>query len=130
MRTISPTPGRIVWVFGCSDDPQPFAAIVTYVHNDHLINVAAFEASGHHRPLEKVPLWQPGEGNADGGVHAEWMPYQIGQAAKAELDEAPTGQLQGLKAVGLAGDPESAQQLAGPGAPDTSTQTEPQPAAG
>lgn len=86
---IRPTPGRIVWIFGWrpasgepGDDSQPLAAIVTYVHNDRLINVAAFEPNGHHRPLKNVRLWQPGEADSDGGAHAEWMPYQIGQAAK------------------------------------------------
>lgn len=90
---IRPTVGRVVWFYPGNDDvhssfqhnedEEPLAAIITKVHNDHLINLAVFDAGGHHWPTGSVILVQDGE-KKPGTRYATWMPYQIGQAKKEE----------------------------------------------
>lgn len=89
---IKPTIGRVVWYWKNIDesltvDAQPCAALVTFVHNDELVNLALFNRNGDHYPVVGVPLYQ-GEGERPNGHHCEWMPYQKGQAAKVEFDTA------------------------------------------
>ncbi len=86
---IKPTIGRVVWVIRpreTSDIKQPEVGIVTYVYSDHLINVAGFDHGGHPFSLGSVPLVQDDEPKPE-GEFACWMPYQKGQAAKAETLE-------------------------------------------
>lgn len=93
-QVISPTPGRIVWFYPAPHDGigqiggQPLAAIVAGVHNDRLINLAVFDAYGNTQQRSNVTLAQPDE-DRPSGAHATWMPYQIGQAAKAETAQEP-----------------------------------------
>ncbi len=93
-QVISPTPGRIVWFYPAPHDGigqiggQPLAAIVAGVHNDRLINLAVFDAYGNTQQRSGVTLVQPGDAVPD-SAHATWMPYQIGQAAKAETAQEP-----------------------------------------
>jgi hypothetical protein len=79
---IQPTVGRVVWfrALGHISD-QPQAAIVTFVHSDGLVNLAVFDPNGERSGHTSVPLYQ-GEGDRPAGDYCEWMPYQIGQAAK------------------------------------------------
>lgn len=87
---ITPTPGRIVWVYRPADTldaTQPEAAVVTYVHSDHLINVAGWNANGTPFSYTSLTLVQPDEPKPAGNF-AAWMPYQKGQAAKTEAAEA------------------------------------------
>ena len=81
---ISPTVGRVVWVWkreGQIDTSQPEAALVTYVHNDRLINVAGFTQESH--PFREIKLLlEQEEDEPSHTTHASWMPYQIGQAKK------------------------------------------------
>lgn len=82
---ITPTIGRVVW-YNCPDyvNVQPHAAIVTFVHSDTRINIAAFDSNGNSYPVTSVFLWQ-GEGERPvNECFAEWMPYQKGQAQKTE----------------------------------------------
>lgn len=82
---IVPTVGRIVWVWRKSKDKQlqPEAALVTYVHNERMINAAGFDAVGKPFALGSVRLIQEGDPVVDGsGPYAEWMPYQLGQAKR------------------------------------------------
>lgn len=85
---IKPTIGRVVWFWPLGSNParedsQPFPALVVFVHSDTLVNLSVFDRNGDLRPSEKVELWQ-GKGERPFYSHCEWMPYQKGQAAKAE----------------------------------------------
>jgi hypothetical protein len=93
---ITPTPGRIVWYWKDATNgrvqSQPYAAIVTYVHSDHLVDLAIFPAFSDYlttSATQNVPLWH-GEGDKPTFAHCEWMPYQKGQAAKYEELERAT----------------------------------------
>lgn len=85
---ITPTVGRVVWFYkdGKPHTEQPYAAIVTYVHSDTMINVVAFDYNGVSFGETSVLLIQDegSYGNPGGGSWACWMPYQKGQAAKTE----------------------------------------------
>lgn len=90
---IKPSIGRVVWFWenaGIAAHPQaqPHAALVTYVHNDELVNLTVFDSAGYPGAHTSIPLWQ-GEGERPQGRHCEWMPYQKGQAAKAEAQVPP-----------------------------------------
>ena len=94
MSNITPTPGRHVWYFPGSLDAivrmanAPLAAIVASVHDDGRINLAVMDANGQHQARQNVLLGNPGDEFDASEGHAEWLPFQIGQAAKAEA-EAP-----------------------------------------
>jgi len=102
---ITPTVGRVVWYHPASNDftpgfihpvdGQPLAAIVARVVDDGCVNLTVFDAAGVPWSRQYVPLIQEGEDvPADG--YAEWMPYQKGQAKKAEAENAAAqGQLVG-----------------------------------
>jgi len=86
---ISPSIGRVVWFTpAVHGDPrhdvkQPLAALVAYVWNDRLINLATFNQNGV--PLggmTSVPLLQDDDTKPEGGYFASWMPYQVDQAKK------------------------------------------------
>lgn len=68
---------------------KPHAALVTEAHNDRCVNLAVFDAHGKTFGRTSVPLRQPEDAAPAQGDYCEWMPYQIGQAAKAdELQKA------------------------------------------
>jgi hypothetical protein len=84
---ISPTIGRKVWYFPSDDDlskfgmvkhgDQAFDASVVYVWSDTCVNLVVRDHDGTQSVRTSVAI------NVDGASpHAEWMPYQIGQAAK------------------------------------------------
>lgn len=88
---IKPTVGRVVWYTPVDNAPegvnhkgQPFAAIVTYVFHDRMVNLAVFDHNGVAQSRTSVPLVQEGEQPPNGSPYCEWMPYQIGQAKKHE----------------------------------------------
>ena len=83
---IHPTIGRVVLVR--AGTPQPQAALVTFVHNDRLINAAGFTAEGHPFAANKITLLQDDDPAPASETYAEWMDYQKGQAAKTEALEA------------------------------------------
>jgi hypothetical protein len=83
---IKPTIGRVVWVFKRVQQEQPEAALVTWVYDDRMINVGGFDRNGQPFGLTSLPLVQEGD-EAPHSVHAQWMPYQKGQAAKTEALE-------------------------------------------
>jgi hypothetical protein len=89
-RVIKPTVGRIV-EYVPSNPPyepflvhrdQPLAAIVTYVWNDRLVNLAVFDADGEQVPRSNVMLCQPDDPVPDTS-YCRWMAYQREQVAKA-----------------------------------------------
>jgi len=102
MAVIKPTVGRVVWYqpeegFASrfsNRGGQPCMAHVTYVCNDHVVNLDVVDHDGRHFPMKQVYLCGPSETCKPG--EAEWMPYQKGQAAKTEvlekkLDYDPAG---------------------------------------
>jgi hypothetical protein len=86
---IHPTIGRVIWLYRLVDSEsgdQPEVGLITYVHNDFLINVAGFNKYGNHFAVSNVPLVQD-TSDSDINVvkpYATWMPYQKGHAAKPE----------------------------------------------
>lgn len=93
---IIPTVGRIVHYYPerdarISHDPgKPLAAMVCAVHGPELVNLSVCDAAGAWYPRTSVRLYQ-GEGPRPDYAFAEWMPYQVQQAAKREA--APAGTL-------------------------------------
>lgn len=87
---IKPTVGRIVWFYPSStlSYEQPFAAIITYVWSDVLVNLAVFHHNGDSAPRTSVVLEQEEWPVPAGESFCTWMPYQKGQAAKTEALEA------------------------------------------
>jgi hypothetical protein len=99
--TIKPTVGRMVWyrpnerdvnaggMFAHSgDDPQPFHAMVVFVHSDFAVNLVVYDHRGTQFARPSVHLAQDGgPARLQGEAYCEWMPYQKGQAAKAEALE-------------------------------------------
>lgn len=87
---IKPSIGRVVWFTPGKTDSalnfsnQKLAALVTYVHSDRCVNLAVFDANGNGFSRTSVTLLQDEDVGNEGGYYAEWMPYQIGQAKKAE----------------------------------------------
>lgn len=81
---IKPTIGRVVW-FHPNETADVLAAIVTYVHDDKTVNLTVFSKHGHPSGVTIVPLYQnePNE-ERPASWYCEWMPYQLGQAAKTE----------------------------------------------
>lgn len=88
---IKPSIGRVVlfvpkqakYEFGfCFVAGREHAAIVTAVHGDRCVNLAAFDANGKTYGFTSVTLRQPEDGDPGeaGGDYCKWMPYQIGQA--------------------------------------------------
>src|SRR5690348_1563914 len=101
---ITPTVGRVLWFhphptdlelarFAQAHDGRAFAAIVAHVWSDTLVNLMVIDPNGVTHARTSVELWH-GEGERPAGTHAEWMPYQKGQAAKAEAAEAKAAQPQ------------------------------------
>lgn len=85
---IKPTVGRMVWYrrYG-SASPLIEAAIVCGVVNDTTVNLCIFESSGFPSGQSSVHLKQSDDEHPP-APYCEWMPYQLGQAAKTEAAEA------------------------------------------
>jgi hypothetical protein len=47
------------------------------------VNLAVFDSNGVSHSRTSVQLVQAGEDKPEHGYFCEWMPYQVGQAAKA-----------------------------------------------
>lgn len=84
MNMIKPTIGRVVHYRPTGISGVICAALITAVHSDTCINLRAFHADGTDSAPASVDLVQDDNYPSDGRPFAEWMPYQIGQAAKAE----------------------------------------------
>ena len=98
MTKIVPTVGRVVWFtpstvhrvpdFLTIDPKQPSAAMVSYVWNDRLVNLTVSDHYGKSFNMTSVQLVQAGDLKPEHGYFCEWMPYQVGQAAKAAVSPA------------------------------------------
>lgn len=101
---IKPTPGRVVWYWPSQqeidakaiayfDQTQPLAATVAYAWHDRMVNLSVIDQDGAQFRRTSVTLLQEGgeRPHTSEGPFAEWMPYQKGQAAKADATAAPCG---------------------------------------
>lgn len=78
---IKPTIGRVVLVHrGQSAQAEP--ALICYVHSDRCINVGGFDCNGNPFAATSLQLLQDDETPTNLNYYAEWMPYQVAQAAK------------------------------------------------
>lgn len=91
---ITPTVGRMVWYRpegdsfeGIDCNGQPLAATVSHVWHDRCVNLSVCDPNGNWHGRTSVVLVQDDEPIPDTGSFCEWMPYQKGQAAKAEALE-------------------------------------------
>lgn len=100
---IKPTVGRKVWYRPSAWDKTgpgamqagtdaPLDATVVCVHGDRMVNLVVLDANGNMHKRPSVTLLQDDDKPNEGASYAEWMPYQQGQAAKAEALEAQAAQ--------------------------------------
>lgn len=100
---IKPTVGRVVWFWpskaaDAQEPTQPYAATVAYVHSDTCVNLSVVDHSGRQFAATSVPLLKDGEvATTPTGYYCEWMPYQKGQAARAEEAERLAAQARDAK---------------------------------
>lgn len=96
---IKPTIGRVVWYWpgipcpqgGCRDPEQPYKADIVFVHSDTVVSVAGYDHLGRPFFNSLATLWE-GEGHGHSPCW-QWMPYQKGQAARAEKAEQQLDQV-------------------------------------
>lgn len=106
MPQITPTTGRVVQFYhtdlaslphefhqGVTPEEGrpygPYAATVAWVWNDRCVNLGVHDAIGRVHPITNVRLLQEGdELPPENQQWAQWMPYQLGQAARTEQAEA------------------------------------------
>ena len=85
---ISPTVGRVVNFVPARESRvanwpgQPNVALIAYVWNDRMVNLACFDANGVHYAETSVRLLQDDDHRPWDGRYAYWMDYQKWQAAK------------------------------------------------
>jgi hypothetical protein len=94
MTVIKPTVGRVVWFTPSKNDTEVIpsgtgkcAAMVTHVFHERMVNLTVFDANGKQYARTSVVLVQEGDPKPEHGYYCEWMPYQLGQAAKTECAE-------------------------------------------
>lgn len=80
---IEPTVGRVVH-YMAPGQPHELAALVTHVHHSRMVNLTVCQPNGETMAATRVPLCQPGDDANPEDEYCEWMPYQVGQAAKTE----------------------------------------------
>lgn len=95
---IDPTVGRVLYYFERQTQSRngqtgvflrgPLAAIVCAVLSPRVVNLSVHNESGTTYPVQGVYLVQPGEMPPDIPSYAQWMPFQVGQAAKAGAEDA------------------------------------------
>ena len=90
---IKPTVGRVVWYWpsakAVNDGEQPRAAILTYVQDDHTVNLVSFGHDGFPLPHRGIRLLEVDEPPPASGHFACWMPFQAGQAKSAQSPGSP-----------------------------------------
>lgn len=87
---IQPTIGRVMWYWPPlrARGKQPLAALVAHVVDDGTVNLGVFSEFGQVDGVQDVPIVQePERDGLPDGHCCQWMPYQKGQAAKAEALE-------------------------------------------
>lgn len=95
MTAITPTVGRVVEFIDVQRDPlRVRAAQIAGVNDDGTVNLGTLTPEGIAENRTNVPLVQPDESEPPHGAkcYCRWMPYQVGQAAKAEQAEVSVQQ--------------------------------------
>lgn len=101
-KIIQPTVGRKVWFWPQGSafmkdmeqfipaqlGAQPMDATVVYVWHDRMVNLLVLDHNGNAFSVTSVTLVQECD-PLPTGAYCEWMPFQKGQAAKAEAPAAP-----------------------------------------
>lgn len=93
---IYPTVSRKVWYRPSKSDAtgpkpmafmadQPLDATVVAVYGERMVSVLVKDIYGRTFPVLSVTLVQEGDPKPEDGRYVEWMPYQNGQAKKAEV---------------------------------------------
>ena len=96
---IQPTVGRIVWYYpderdgmtGGAGDTTPRAAIIAYVHDDHMVNLVVFDTNGMSYSRTSVTLVQPEDPARPDQSYCRWMPYQVKKDHGSESGEKAAG---------------------------------------
>jgi hypothetical protein len=87
---IKPTVGRVVLFWRDLerrvDGEQPEAAMVTFVHDDRLVNLVVHSHDGESWGQTHVQLLQDDDAPPARNHFAEWMPWQLGQAKRHEAE--------------------------------------------
>lgn len=84
---IQPTIGRVVLFKGANQPSDGWPALICHVWHARMVNLAGFDANGEPFKQTSVRLLQ-GDDTPEGDVcWAEWMPYQKGQAERADAAE-------------------------------------------
>jgi hypothetical protein len=86
---IKPTVGRVVLFqphkpIELPLRDQPFAATISYVWGDRMVNLSYVDQNGTAGNATSVALLQDDDVPSDRGYFAYWMPHQKVQAAKAD----------------------------------------------
>ena len=92
---IVPTIGRVVWYRPCEDAGAIWAALVTYVWSDTVVNLAVFDHNGCCQSRRSVSLHQDANSPAPAGS-CEWMPYQKAVASGQQQPNLHQVAAQGL----------------------------------
>ena len=66
---------------------QPLHAVVIFVHNERMVNLAIIDHHGTAHTRNSVQLVQPGDELPSYGGYCRWMPYQV-KSAPIVLTEA------------------------------------------
>lgn len=83
---IKPSIGRVVWFKDNGMSNQFMPALICYVWSDDMVNLVVFDGNGIPNQRTSVPLFN-GDSEDCPDYQCCWMPYQKGQAAKAEALE-------------------------------------------
>lgn len=78
---MKPSLGRIVLFRPTFDVVH--SAIITYVHSDTCVNLAAFDSNGNPYGKTSVQLVQDGE-HRPNWAFCEWSPHQVAQSQRPE----------------------------------------------
>lgn len=84
---IQPTVGRMI-LFRAPSSSKPLAATVAAVNDDGTINIGYLDSIGAHHSSQFIRIIEPGDTVGPEEHWCEWMPFQLGQAAKTEQAEA------------------------------------------
>lgn len=86
---ILPTVGRVVHYCPAGTEGQDrpiFAAVIAAVHSDECVTLHVFDGNGYGWPSACV--YHQDAPRLSDEAYWQWMPYQIGQAAKTEQTAA------------------------------------------
>lgn len=80
-----PSIGRIVWVNLPAKSDQLCPALVTYIHDNNCVNLAAHDRNGDLMPLSLIGFYHGDDGQIPVGW-CGWMPYQVQAQVKPKID--------------------------------------------